>query len=69
MDWRVAEFKEGQELGSPAAVTTHIPQTSGVTQSVDLKKQGNGKSLLERCSWVSHCIVRERTVSLTYISD
>ena len=30
------QSQEGQELGSPAAATTHIPQTSGVTQSVDL---------------------------------
>ena len=33
------QSQDGQELGSPAAATTHIPQTSGVTQSVDLAER------------------------------
>ena len=37
------QSQDGQELGSPAAATTHIAQTSVVTQSVDLtnKRMGN----------------------------
>ena len=34
------QSQDGQELGSPVVVTTHIVQTSGVTQSVDLTNQG-----------------------------
>ena len=40
------QSQEGQELGSPAAATTHIPQTSGVTQSVDLTNKGMGNHYL-----------------------
>ncbi len=36
------QSQEGQELGSPAAATTHIAQTSGVTHSVDLTNKGMG---------------------------
>ena len=35
-----------QELGSPSAATTHIPETSGVTQSVDLTNKGMGNHYL-----------------------
>jgi hypothetical protein len=34
------QSQEDQELGSPTAATTHIPQTSGVTQSVYLTNKG-----------------------------
>ena len=40
------QSQEGQELGSPAAATTHIPQTSGVTQTVDLTNKGMGNHYL-----------------------
>ena len=36
------QSQDDQELGSPAAATTHIAQTSGVTQSVDLTNKGLG---------------------------
>ena len=40
------QSQDGQELGSPAAATTHIAQTSGVTQSVDLTNKGMGDHYL-----------------------
>jgi hypothetical protein len=40
------QSQEGQELGSPAAATTFISQTSGVTQSVNLTNQGLGNHYL-----------------------
>ena len=40
------QSQEGQELGSPAAAKTHIAQTSGVTQSVDLTNKGMGNHYL-----------------------
>ena len=40
------QSQEGQELGSPAAATTYIPQTSGVTQSVDLGNKDMGNHYL-----------------------
>ena len=33
------QSQDDQELGSPAAATTHVAQTSGVTQSVDLTRE------------------------------
>ena len=46
-------------------------QTSSVTQSVDLTNKGMGNHYLRNVhgSILSHYIVREWTVSLTYISD
>ena len=40
------QSQEDQELGSPEAATTYIPQTSGVTQSVDLTNKGMGNHYL-----------------------
>jgi hypothetical protein len=40
------QSQEGQELGSPTAATTHIPETSGVTQSVDVTNKGMGNHYL-----------------------
>jgi hypothetical protein len=40
------QSQEDQELGRPATAATHIPQTSGVTQSVDLTNQGLGNHYL-----------------------
>ena len=40
------QSQEGQELGSPAAATTHIPQSIGVTQSVDLTNKALGNHYL-----------------------
>ena len=42
------QSQEDQELGSPAAATTHISQTSGhsVTQSEDLTNKGLGNHYL-----------------------
>ena len=40
------QSQDGQELGSPEDATTHIAQTSGVTQSVDLTNKGMGDHYL-----------------------
>ncbi len=40
------QSQDGQELGSPTAATTHIAQTIGVTQSVDLTNKGMGNHYL-----------------------
>jgi len=40
------QSQDGQELGSPVVVTTHIVQTSGVTQSVDLTNKDMGNHYL-----------------------
>ena len=40
------QSQDGQELGIPATTTTHIAQTSGVTQSVDLTNKGMGNHYL-----------------------
>ena len=41
-----SQSQEDQELGIPASATTHISQTSGVTQSVDLTNKGMGNHYL-----------------------
>ena len=40
------QSQDDQESGSPAAATTHIAQTSGVTQIVDLTNKGMGNHYL-----------------------
>ncbi len=41
------QSQDAQELGSPAAATTHIAQTSGVTQSEDLTNKDMGNHYLK----------------------